>query len=160
MIMNQLDTERKSFVKYYKVKLISTTLWILEIIIFLVIRLVLNINYSSLLFDHIIFAIGLGIDFLLICCLRTIYVVVSSGGVLRSANVGVEIKIENVEAGNSRTSEMIFEATLITEFSSFPARNIIDQQQIEPNSSITINDYTKTDDSVKENVDVEEIQLD
>ena len=168
MVIDRLDSERKRFIKYYKLKQVSTALWLAEIVVFLAIRLVARMDYGSLLLNHIIFAIGLGVDFMLICCLRRIYKAALSGEPLRSANVGIEIKVENAEAGSSETSGVVFEATLVTEIRSFAVKNVIEDQDIEPNSTITVKDYTKAENVSKNeeeeekegNVDVEEIQLD
>lgn len=113
----------------------------------------------SLIVEYTFSAIGVGIDLLFILCLRRIYLAIKKGESFKPANIGIKIKVENAQAANSNAVGFAFEATIITEVNSVPVQNFKNDQEIEPNSSISVNDFTVKNDTSSFNEDIEEIRI-
>lgn len=73
--------------------------------------------------------------------------------------IGIKVKVQEADAASSNVAAFAFEATIITEVNSVPLQNLKNEQEIEPNSTIFLKDFTETIDVNKPSEDIEEIRI-
>lgn len=140
-------TIEKSIQLFYKVKLASTVSWLLESIIFLIIRILLSIENETLIVEYIFFCIGIAIDSSFICSVRTIKKIADRGEPMQPAEFGQRIEIKHSSINPPQPENFIVESTEIMEITSYPTKMFEKEKHLPENKEVQIKDFTSNPSS-------------
>jgi hypothetical protein len=126
-------TIEKSIQLFYKVKLASTVSWLLESIIFLIIRILLSIENETLIVEYIL--------------VRTIKKIADRGEPMQPAEFGQRIEIKHSSINPPQPENFIVESTEIMEITSYPTKMFEKEKHLPENKEVQIKDFTSNPSS-------------
>jgi hypothetical protein len=151
------DPIQRHLGRYYKLKLYSLIIWLIEWggVIFL--NWLLSKDLSTLIIESVFTMIGAGLEVYFIYTLKNIYKLAVAGEPMQPAQPGVEMKIENSINIEPVLHETIIQATEVNEVKSLPTKRFLSQQKLPPNDKVDVVDFTRAKTQTKFTVEVVEM---
>ena len=128
--------------RYYRAKLLTSILWLLEWPSFLFIAWLLSSDLSSYILESVLTLIGVLFEIYFLCTLKIIYKLAATGEPMQPALTGIELKLETTLRVEPVLNQTFIQSTEINEVRSLPTKDFLIEQTIHKNEEVRVVDFT------------------